>query len=43
VVAVLLNRYGDPIRRELEKRLGMWVGIGAVVLVLGFVIAFKLV
>ena len=43
VVAVLLNRYGDLIRGELEKRLGLWVAIGAVVLVLGFVIAFKLV
>ena len=37
IVAVLLNRYGDPIRSELEKRLGLWVAIGAVVLVLGFV------
>ena len=43
VVAILLNRYGDLIRSELEKRLGLWVAIGAVVLVLGFVIAFKLV
>src|SRR5256714_11715203 len=43
VVAVLLNRYGDVIRAELEKRLGSWVAIGAVVLVLGFVIAFKLI
>ena len=43
VVAVLLNRYGDPIRAELEKRLGTWVAIGAVVLVLGFYAAFKLV
>jgi hypothetical protein len=43
VVAVLLNRYGDPIRAELEKRLGLWVAIGAVVLVLGFYIALKLV
>ena len=43
VVAVLLNRYGDVIRTELEKRLGMWVGIGAVVLVFGFVVAVKLV
>src|SRR5881628_2784711 len=41
VVAVLLNRYGDLIRSELEKRLGLWVAIGAVVLVLGFYIAFK--
>jgi membrane protein YqaA with SNARE-associated domain len=43
VVAILLNRYGDLIRRELEKRLGLWVAIGAVVLVLGFVIAVKLI
>jgi len=43
IVAVLLNRYGDVIRAEIEKRLGFWVGAGAVVLVLGFVIAFKLV
>ena len=43
VVAVLLNRYGDLIRGELEKRLGLWVAIGAAVLVLGFVIAVKLV
>ena len=43
VVAILLNRYGDLIRGELEKRLGTWVAIGAAVLVLGFYIAFKLV
>ncbi|MBN9007007.1 MAG: DedA family protein [Rhizobiales bacterium] len=43
VVAVVLNRYGDVIRAEMEKRLGLWVALGAAVLVLGFVIAFKLV
>ena len=43
VVAILLNRYGDLIRNELEKRLGLWVAIGAIVLVLGFVIAVKLI
>jgi len=43
IVAILLNRYGDMIRAEIEKRLGLWVSIGALVLVLGFVIAFKLV
>jgi len=31
------------IRHEIEKRLGLWVAIGAAVIVLGFVIAFKLV
>jgi len=43
VVAILLNRYGDFIRAELEKRLGFWVGIGAAVLVLGFYIAYRLI
>lgn len=43
VVAVLLNRYGDVIRAELEKRLGLWVALGAAVLVLGFYIAFRLI
>ena len=42
-VALLLNRYGDVIRAELEKRLGLWVALGAIVLVLGFVVAFKLI
>lgn len=43
IVAIVLNRYGVVIREQIEKRLGLWVTIGAVVLVLGFVIAFKLV
>jgi membrane protein YqaA with SNARE-associated domain len=43
IVAVLLNRYGDAIRAEIERRLGFWVAVGVVVLVLGFVIAFKIV
>jgi membrane protein YqaA with SNARE-associated domain len=43
VVAILLNRYGDVIRAELEKRLGLWVALGAAVLVLGFYIAFRLI
>jgi membrane protein YqaA with SNARE-associated domain len=42
-VAILLNRYGDVIRREIEKRLGLWVAIGVAVVVLGFVIAFRLI
>ncbi len=40
---MLLNRYGDAIRHEMEKRLGLWVALGAAVLVLGFVIAFRLI
>jgi hypothetical protein len=43
IVAILLNRYGDVIRAELEKRLGLWVAIGAAVLVLGFYIAYRLI
>jgi len=43
VLAVLLNRYGDVIRVELEKRLTTYVVIGAVVLVAGFYIAYRLV
>jgi membrane protein YqaA with SNARE-associated domain len=43
IVAIVLNRYGDVIRREIEKRLGLWVALGAAVVVLGFVIAFRLI
>jgi len=42
-VAVLLNRYGDAIRAEIEKRLGLWVSLFAIVLVLGFVVAFRMI
>jgi membrane protein YqaA with SNARE-associated domain len=41
-VAILLNRYGDTIRSEIEKRLGLWVALLAAVLVLGFVVAFRM-
>jgi membrane protein YqaA with SNARE-associated domain len=43
VLAVLLTRYGDFIRAELEKRLTTYVAIGAIVLVAGFYIAYRLV
>lgn len=43
VLALLMNRYGDVIRHQLEKRLTMWVTIGAVVLIAGFVIVGKLI
>jgi membrane protein YqaA with SNARE-associated domain len=43
IVAIVLNRYGDVIRQEIEKRLGLWVALGAAVVVLGFVIAFRLI
>jgi len=42
LVAILLNRYGLWIRETIEKRLGMWVALGAAVLVLGFIIAIKM-
>ncbi|CAM5308863.1 SNARE associated Golgi protein OS=Afipia felis OX=1035 GN=BN961_00201 PE=4 SV=1 [Afipia felis] len=42
ITAVILNRYGETIRHHIEKRLGFWVAIGAVVLVAGFIVAFKL-
>src|ERR1700756_1116617 len=43
IVAVLLNRYGDFIRAELEKRLGLWLTAFVLLLASGFVIAVKLV
>jgi membrane protein YqaA with SNARE-associated domain len=43
IVAILLNRYGDTIRAEIEKRLGLWVALGAVVLVAGFYIASRFI
>jgi membrane protein YqaA with SNARE-associated domain len=42
IEAVVLNRFGDVIRAEIEKRLGMWVAIFAIVLISGFVIAARL-
>jgi membrane protein YqaA with SNARE-associated domain len=42
-VAILLNRYGDTIRAEIEKRLGLWVAVLAIVIVLGFVVAFRMI
>jgi len=42
IAAVLLNRYGETIRHHIEKRLGLWVGLGAAVLVAGFIVAVRL-
>ncbi|KQW19592.1 cytochrome B [Afipia sp. Root123D2] len=42
IVAILLNRYGTWIRTTIEKRLGLWVALGTGVLVLGFIVAFRL-
>jgi membrane protein YqaA with SNARE-associated domain len=43
IAAILLNRYGDWIRVRIERHLGLWVALGAAVLVLGFVVAIKLI
>jgi len=43
IVAIQLNRYGDTIRAEIEKRLGLWVALGAAVLVAGFYIASRFI
>jgi membrane protein YqaA with SNARE-associated domain len=43
VVAIVLNRWGVVIREQIEKRLGLWVSLGAGVLVFGFMAALKLV
>jgi membrane protein YqaA with SNARE-associated domain len=42
LLAFLLNRYGPQAREILEKRLGFWVSIGAVVLVAGIIAAMYL-
>ncbi len=43
IVAIVLNRYGDFIRAEIEKRLGLWLTAFVIVLAAGFVIAVKLI
>jgi membrane protein YqaA with SNARE-associated domain len=42
VVAFLLNRYGEWAREVIEKRLGFWVAVSAGVLVIGFIVVFRL-
>src|ERR1700689_4190461 len=41
LLAFLLNRYGDQARNILEQRLGLWVGLFLVVLVIGFIVAVR--
>jgi len=43
LAAVVMNRYGDVIRAELEKRLGLWVALGAILLIGGFVVVTRLI
>ncbi len=42
IVAIVLNRYGTWIRQVIEKHLGLWVAIGVGVIVIGFIIAFRM-
>jgi membrane protein YqaA with SNARE-associated domain len=42
VLAFLLSRYGPRARAFIEKRLGLWVTLGAVVLVIGIIAALYL-
>ncbi len=42
VLAFMLHRYGEQARHIIEKRLGLWVALGAAVVVIGLVIAVYL-
>ena len=43
IEAIVLNRWGDWIRARIERHLALWVILFLVVLVLGFIVALKLV
>ena len=43
VLAFLLHRYGEQARHIIEKRLGLWVTLGAAVVVIGLVAAVYLI
>lgn len=42
-LAFLLHRYGERARHIIEKRLGLWVFLGAALVVIGIVIALYLI
>jgi len=42
LVAFLLNRYGEEARHIIEKRLGLWVTLGAIVVIGGLIAAVYL-
>jgi len=42
LVALVLNRYGDVIREQIEKRLTLWVTAFAILLIAGFVVAIRM-
>jgi hypothetical protein len=41
IEAFLLNRYGARARGIIEKRLGLWAGIAAAAVVVGFIIVVR--
>jgi hypothetical protein len=41
VEAFLLNRYGQRARGIIEKRLGLWTGLAAAAIVVGFVVIVR--
>ena len=41
IEAFLLNRYGERARGIIEKRLGMWTGLAAMAIVVGFIVAVR--
>jgi len=43
MLAFLLHRYGEQARHIIEKRLGLWVTLGAAVVVIGIVAAVYLI
>jgi membrane protein YqaA with SNARE-associated domain len=43
LLAFLLNRYGDRARSMIEQRLGLWAALGAILLVIGFVIVVRVI
>jgi membrane protein YqaA with SNARE-associated domain len=43
LLAFLLHRYGEQARHIIEKRLGLWVTIGAAVIIIGIVAALYLI
>jgi membrane protein YqaA with SNARE-associated domain len=40
-IAFLLNRYGDRARDIIEKRLGLWAGLSAALIVVGFIVVVR--
>jgi membrane protein YqaA with SNARE-associated domain len=43
LLAFLLNRYGEQARAIIEERLGLWVTLGAAVIIIGIIAAIYLI